>query len=215
MTKNNPTTKQQQQQIVLKTGTYNKYLETLVWGPQFETRRKSNPASMYQKIHPVPSLDKCESCTRKGTGRKITHQTSIYCVGLKYPSTFKHCNNTDSYCVSLTSILFTMASFCVDTECQLQSVRTYHGLQSRLGQQEHGLGAVYNTTHMKGSTTQKNTTAFTVNGTASTVKTWWQQKAGRGDETSMCRNKYKIGGFGFPARTVLKIFSIQLTKRNI
>lgn len=108
-----------------------------------------------------------------------SHQTSIYCVGLKYPSTFKHCNNTDSYCVSLTSILFTMASFCVNTSSRVwEPIMVFRVVWANKNTAWRPFTTCI--THMKG---EKH------NSTASTVKTWWQQKAGRGEETSVCRNK--------------------------
>lgn len=51
----------------------------MIWGAKCnKPGGNTNPASMYQKIHPVPSLDKCESCTRNRLGQQEHGLGAVY-----------------------------------------------------------------------------------------------------------------------------------------
>lgn len=51
----------------------------MIWGAKCnKPGGNTNPASMYQKIRPVPSLDKCESCTRNRPGGRLQHASPTW-----------------------------------------------------------------------------------------------------------------------------------------
>lgn len=51
----------------------------MIWGAKCnKPGGNTNPALMYQKIHPVPSLDKCESCTRNRLGQQEHGLGAVY-----------------------------------------------------------------------------------------------------------------------------------------